>query len=219
MNAEVVKLKAAMAVFSAAFLSLACVYSPPGQTAARAPLAPYTAAIEIRATAKGHGAIIPAGCAVDPALGARIELRDSMGGTRLLVILKPSAALLFAPDNGESAAWNESDPSLPWSPLDLWTLLAAEPPPHRDFAKYDDSGRLMACSWTGASGGRRASFVRASGDFPYSSATMDGPIGAVLTIEWRKVALGAMPAQALVPPVGKGAGRVPASALLEGLLP
>ncbi len=218
MNEEAAKLNA-MVVCSAAFLSLACVHSPPGQAAARAPLAPYTASIQIRATAKGHGATIPAGCAVDPALGARIELRDAMGGTRLLVILKPSAALLFAPEKGESAAWSESDTTLPWSPLDLWTLLAAAPPPHRDFAKYDGSGRLMACSWTGPNGGRRASFARASGDFPYSSATVDGPIGAVLAIEWRKVAVGAMPAQALVAPAGEGAESVPASALLEGLLP
>ncbi len=215
-----VKLKAAMLVLPVAFLSLACAHRPPAQASARVPLPPYTANIQIRATAKGRGAVVPAGCAVDPSLGARVELRDGLGGARLLAILKPSSALLFAPDSGESAVWKESDSNLPWSPLDLWTLLSATPPPHRDFARYDSAGRLAACSWQGPNGGRRARFLAGSGAFPYSKAFVDGPMGAILSIEWRSVTLGALPEESLVmPESAMGAGSVAAAQLLERLLP
>ena len=197
----------------------ACARLPVPSPATIVPLEPYTASIQIRATAHGRGALVSAGCAVDPASGARIELRDNMGGTRLLIILKPSAAFLFAPDSGESASWSESDSSLPWSPLDLWTLLAAVPPPHGESIRYDNSGRLAACEWRGASGGRRASFASTAGGFPYSSAVVDGPMGAKLAIEWRRAEFGAIPSEALAEPPGAGTETVSASSLLEGLLP
>ncbi len=207
------------ALLSAMLFCGACSHIPQQSPAAISPLAPYTASIQIRATAHGRGALLSAGCAVDPASGARVEIRDNMGGTRLLVLLKPSSALLFNPDSGESARWSELDSSLPWSPLDLWTLLAATPPPHGESIKYDNSGRLAACEWRGAGGGRRARFVRSTGGFPYASAMVDGPMGARLTVEWRKADFGAIPAEVLAGPPGAGTEAVSASSLLDGLLP
>ncbi len=215
MNQVIGRLAVSCTLLSAA----ACGRLPEPSPAAIAPLDSYSASIRIKASARSHGVLVPAGCAVDPASGARVEIRDNMGGTRLLIILKQSSAFLFDPESGKSAGWQESDSGLPWSPLDLWTLLAAAPPPHGESIKYDGSGRLAACEWRGPGGRRRARFVRAPGGFPYSSAVVEGPMGARLAVEWRQADFGAIPAEALAEPPGAGAESVSPSSLLEGLMP
>jgi hypothetical protein len=91
---------------------------------------PYTANARFLFEARGKTASFRGGCAVDPGQGLRLEVRDPMGSTRLLLILlpHPTGVLLLDPARKVHALWSLRSPSLPWVPDTLWLVLSGEPP-------------------------------------------------------------------------------------------
>ncbi len=196
----------------------ACTARTPPSAVAPLRLGAYAGQVAVTATYRGRGFAFRAGCAVDPAAGARLEVRDPMGGTRLLLLLRPDAGEFLSPGTGEEAVWDGGSEELPWNPLDLWTLLAAVPPPHRDTVSYDAIGRLVSCRWSGRGSILEGRFFAAKeGAFPYASATLAGPGAARLEVRWAAVRPAAPPEGFLARPASLAFAAVPLDRLLEGV--
>jgi hypothetical protein len=197
---------------------LACAeHRPPEREAEPVVPVAYGAHLQVTLEAHGRGFSLPAGAAVDPARGARVELRDPLGAARLLLLLSPASGRLFSPDAREEARWEAASESLPWSPLDLWSLLVALPPPGATDARRDAEGRLLSVRWSGPYGSMKARFSPAAERlFPPASALLSGPGPARLAVVWRDARAGAPQEGALEPPAG-GSVAVPLESLLEEL--
>jgi len=196
---------AAAVVLSAALLAACAPRRPAPPSPPAPPPVAYRAHLQLTVEAAGRGFSLPSGAAVDPARGARVELRDPMGGARLLLLLGPQSGRLFQPGSAEEARWERASDALPWSPLDLWSLLVASPPPAATSVRSDGSGRPLSASWPGERGTLRARFLwDPSRPFPPDEAHLKGPGPARLTVIWRDAQPGAIPDVALAPPEGEG---------------
>lgn len=123
------RLGAALLVLSSALLSGCAPARTPLPWAPEPAKIPYSATLRILVHSRGRTASLRAGCAVDPSRGARVEIRDPMGSTRLLLILlpRPTRALLIDPARRVRALWNQNTENLPWVPETLWLALAGWP--------------------------------------------------------------------------------------------
>lgn len=205
-----------LAALWAAAVMTGCAAARPPRS--EAPLPPaYTARLQVTAEARGRGMSLPAGAAVDPARCARLELRDPMGATLLLLWITPDRGRVLSPDGRQEAAWDRASESLPWSPAELWALLAGTLPPGARSQRRDAAGALRSARWDNPFGGVALRAVpAASGAFPPESAELSGPGPARLALRWRSVSPGPPPDAALEPPPPGEA--VPLSDLLGEVL-
>jgi hypothetical protein len=119
------------------------------------------------------------GCAADPAQGARVELRDPVGATRLLILVTPARATLFSPQRGLAFTWTEAGREMPWSPRDLMALFAGPPP---GSVKLSSGGPSMGFRWRNPAGRVSGEFTPADGPSPFSEARLKGPGRAALAL-------------------------------------
>jgi hypothetical protein len=107
----------------------------------------YQATARVLFEGGGRAASFRAGCAVDPARGLRMEVRDPFGATRLLLILlpHPTGITLVDPARKVRALWSGKSKSLPWIPDALWMALAGEPPAQARIARA--SGGSLDLRW------------------------------------------------------------------------
>ncbi|MEW6758918.1 MAG: hypothetical protein AB1347_11920 [Acidobacteriota bacterium] len=96
-----------------------------------------------------RGFTAPCAFALDPSSGARVEVRDPFGTTRLLLFLGPSQATVVDPVTGRYGFWRGSSDTLPWSPSDLWAAVTGRPPAGARLRRRD--GRAEA-AWSGRAG-------------------------------------------------------------------
>lgn len=173
---------------------------PVGERAPSPAHAPYSAKIQFTAEAKGRGLSVPAGVAVDPAGFARVELRDPMGATLLVLALTPTSGRILSPDLRRGAKWDGASEALPWSPSELWCLLAGVLPTE-GASLANLRPKADGATWKGPFGkvtlSREASPGRA---FPPAQASLRGPGPARLGVVWRRVYEGAPPESSLAPP-------------------
>jgi len=119
------------------------------------------------------------GCAVDPAQGARMELRDPFGATLLLIIVTPTRGILLCPQRRLSFTWTEAGREMPWSPGDLMALFVGPPP---GSAKLSSEGSGLIFRWKNSAGRVRGEFAPASGSAAFSAASLRGPGRAGLSL-------------------------------------
>lgn len=200
-------------------VSLCSCAHRPGAESGRPPdappvRAPYSAKIQLTAEARGRGLSMPAGVAVDPAGFARVELRDPMGATILVLALSPHSGRLLSPGLRQEALWDKATETLPWDPSDLWCLLSGVP----TGASLSDPQRgHHRASWRGPFGKVRFRSVPSQDRaFPPEEASLRGPGAARLAIAWRTVYPGPPPPEALLPPP-PATEQVLMQSLLDGL--
>jgi len=194
------------ALLCAAALVACAARRPPSPAAPPPPPTAYRAHLQVTVEALGRGFSLPSGAAVDPARGGRVELRDALGGARLLLLLDSASGRLFRPGTAEEARWTGACEALPWSPSDLWSLLVASPPTAAHAVRRDGSGRPLSAAWPGAGGTLRVRFTWEPGRlFPPAEAHLKGPGAARLAVVWRDAQAGGIPDGALDAPQGGGA--------------
>jgi hypothetical protein len=125
------------------------------------------------------------GCALDPAAGARIELRGPLGATRLLLLVEPRKAMLISIESGLFFTWSGASGNMPWSASDLWAALSGHLPGNAHRLKLSADGIPVSARWRNADGRIYAAF-RASreGPCPFAEARLSGPRSASLTISF-----------------------------------
>jgi len=96
-----------------------------------------------------RGFTAPCAFALDPSSGARVEVRDPFGATRLLLFVGPSEATVVDPATGRFGLWRGSSDALPWSPSDLWSAMTGRPPAGARVLRRE--GGLEA-AWSGRTG-------------------------------------------------------------------
>ena len=162
--------------------------------------AAYKTVLKIRVGAGRGIDTVTAGCAVDPALGARIEIRDPFGATRLLVFAGASGGTVVSPGTGSRAEWNMPSEVMPWGPADLWFLLSGSPPSD-EMAVKERGGRRVTCTWKNGAGMIKAS-LDCGGVSPFSRADLKGPGRAFMSVEWTRVEAYEPVPEAFEPPAG-----------------
>lgn len=145
-----------------------------GSTIRRVP-APYSATLRILIRASGREASFRAGCAVDPARGARLEVRDPLGATRLLALLGDSGGVLLVdPARELESLWDDASETLPWVPDALRTFLMGPPP--AGASPERNKGGATHFAWPSGSGSVKAALVpSAAGPAPYAEGDFRGP--------------------------------------------
>ncbi len=179
----------------------------------------YSAAIQLTATAGGRGMTASGVCAVDPARGGRIELRDPSGATRLLLLFDSRRASLMDVSRGLVYSWQAASAGMPWSAADLWFMFAGGAPPKLKAARSTGEGPDRA-TWSNAMGTLRCQFLP-SPDSPlgYWNARCEGPGRARLDVSWHAFQRMPIPAEAFQPPPGLAFTAASAKDLLEGASP
>ena len=119
------------------------------------------------------------GCAMDPAQGARMELRDPFGATLLLIIVTPARGILLCPQSRLSFTWTEAGREMPWSPGDLMALFVGPPP---GSAKVSSEGSGLIVRWKNGAGRVTGEFAPASGPAAFSEVSLRGPGRASLSL-------------------------------------
>lgn len=157
---------------------------------------------------------LPAGVAVDPAGFARVELREPLGATVLVLAISSHTGRLLSPDLGQEALWDKASGALPWSPSELWCLLSGEVPAGAH-PLSDWRGGSRRTSWNGPFGKVIFRTEPSPGrTFPPAVASLRGPGKARLTVAWRAVYDAPPPREALLPPP-PAAEQVPLDSLLK----
>lgn len=119
------------------------------------------------------------GCAADSAQGARVELRDPIGATLLLIIVTPARGILLSPDKRLSFAWTEAGREMPWSPSDLMALFAGPP---RGSDKAPSEKAVTIFHWKNGRGRVTGEFTPTGGPLAFSAASLRGPGHASLSL-------------------------------------
>ena len=173
------KLRAAFAVLQFGAL-LACAPRPPETWKPLVALSSsYSASAACTLALGGRDFRASGGCAVDPAQGARVELRDPSGATLLLIIVTPNRANLLCPQSGLSFSWNEADRDMPWSPADLMSLFVGPP---AGSVKMSSKGPALICRWKNGVGRVTGEFVPADSPLAFSAVSLRGPGRAGLSL-------------------------------------
>lgn len=155
------------------------------------------------------GLSAPCAFALDPAAGrARVEIREPMGATRLVLFLEPGAALLWDPAGGGWTRWERAGGGLPFGPGDLWSALLLRPP---GGARGGSFGPEVRATWHNGAGRVRGRFRQGDG---VGRAILVGPRGARLEIRFEAVEAAAPPEGAFIPPPLPEEGRTTLPALL-----
>ena len=171
--------------------------------------APYSASLRFSATLGKHGLTASGGCAVDPAKGARIELRDLSGSANLLLLLTRDRAQLIALRSGLACQWGPSSSVIPFSSADLWFLFTGIPPSGLRDLKATERGMTYA-AWDTPLGSISCQLRPASGPLlSHDAGLLRGPGGTRLEVAWRGIQPGAFTDSAFHPP--EGLTLVPAS--------
>ncbi len=184
-----------------------------------AAISSYSAAIQLTATFGGHGMTASGGCAVDPARGARVELRDASGATRLLLLFDSRHASLMDVSRGLVYSWQAASADMPWSASDLWFIFAGGTPPGLRAVRSSEEGQDRT-AWSNALGTLRCRFLP-SEDSPltYGDARCKGPGRARLDVSWHAFQRTPIPAEAFQPPPDLVFTAASARDLLEGASP
>lgn len=119
---------------------------------------------------------------MDPGRGTRVELRDPLGMTALLVLLAPGRGAIVAPQAGRAYTWSEAGRELPFAPQDLMALFEGAPPEARPGKAV--SPACLAFRWKNAAGGILAEFAPSSEPAPFSRAVLEGPGGATVAVRF-----------------------------------
>jgi hypothetical protein len=161
----------------------------------------YSAVLSGSLTWHGKGIPITGGCAVDPQHGIRVELRDAMGMTRLLLLVNPSECRLIDPAAGLISAWSSPEKDIPWAPEDLTFLFTARRPAGLTRLTGRTGHPALEASWQNSRGRMTARFEPfKTGPCPFSDAVLAGPGGARLELKWNSVVAASFSAGAFDPP-------------------
>ncbi len=159
------------------------------------------------------------GCALDPTLGARIELRDPFGAARLLLLVSPDEATLLSVVSGRFYTWSKASREMPWSAADLWAVLSGRLPREARSMKRSAAGLVTAARWRNADGRIAIRFSPSRGSvFPYASARLKGPHSAVLDVRWSRVKPGRFEGRTFSVPPGLATASAPPADILGELL-
>lgn len=158
-------------------------------------------------------------CAVDPSVGARIELRDPLGATRLLLLIAPRQATLIAVESGRYYVWKDASSDVPWSASDLWAAFSGRLPETARRIRRTSSGAAVSARWRNADGRIRASFTASqSGPCPHATVFLKGPRSAALRISFSQGKSFDSESTLFEPPAGLETTRATPADILQDLL-
>jgi hypothetical protein len=205
----------ASALLLLAAASLACITRRVDISLAPPPPTPYSASVHASFTVGGHGLSADGGCAVDPARGVRLELRDPSGSARLLMLLRRGAGEIVAPGPGLVFRWTAPTEEMPFAPADLWFLFTGTPPPDLRDLQATEKG-LTYAAWAGPGGSRSCRLAPSSGGAsPFESADLRGPAGTELRLAFRNTRAGDFPDAAFAAPAGLALTEAPLAQILQ----
>lgn len=194
-----------------ALLSLGCAPRLPSPSLASGGQDPLSGRGRVTLTAGRCGLSAPFAFVLDPVAGrARVEIREPMGTTRLVLFLQPGGALLWDPAGGGWSPWEEAGPNLPFSPRDLWAALLDLPP---DEARGRTEGSEVRAAWRNGAGRVRGRF---GADGEIRRVSLEGPRGARLEVRFEAEKAGLPPEGAFRAPSLPEDGRAPLLRLLGG---
>lgn len=195
-------------------LSLGCAPRFPPPSLASGNPAPLSGRGRIALTAGRQGFSAPFGFFLDPAAEkARVEIREPMGATRLVLFLEPRGALLWDPAGDGWSPWREAGPHLPFAPRDLWAALLGLPP---DGARGRQAGSELRAAWRNGAGRVKGRFGT---DGEIRRVSLEGPRGARLEVRFQAGKAAPPPEGAFAPPPLPEEGRIPLSRLLQEVEP
>ncbi len=190
-------------------LGLGCAPRLPSPSLASGNPPPLSGRGRITLTAGRNGFSAPFGFVLDLAAGeARVEIREPMGATRLVLFLQPGGALLWDPAGGGWSPWEEADPNLPFSPRELWAALLGLPP---DGARGRQEGSEVRAAWRNEAGRVKGRFGADGGE---RRVSLQGPRGARLEVRFEAMKAVSPPEGAFAPPPLPPEGRTTLSKLL-----
>ena len=194
-------------------LAASCQHRPP-ELLRPVPVSSYSAFINCTLSFRNHTTAFQGGCAVDPAKGVRVELRDVMGSTKILLFLNGEKATAVVPESGATCAWSKATPVFPWGSSDLWALFTGELPSLRG----SRGGRSVRSTWKNDMGKIRAELT-SSADGMVQRAFLKGPRGFRLKIDFSRVKHGVFSSGVFeLPPGFPGHSATPAE-VFSGVLP
>jgi hypothetical protein len=177
---------------------------------------PYAARFTGSLEWRGKGIPLTGLLAVVPGTGARLEIRDPLGGVLLVAFVGPRACTLLRPADGAQASWGEAGGDLPFSAGDLWFLLTGAPPSRAMDTR--SRGGLFEARWrNGAGRVEMTADTAGDGPAPFDAARMRGPRGAQLRLTLAAPQAAQVPEEALRPPPPSATASP--SNLLDGLAP
>ncbi len=183
------------------------------------PQAAFSASLTCTA-AYGHTNVTASGgCALDPARGARVELRDPFGAARLLLLVSPDEATLLSVVSGRFYTWSTASREMPWSAADLWAVLSGRLPRDARLVKRSAAGLVTAARWRNADGRIAIRLCPSEGSaFPYASAQLKGPRSAALRVKWSRVKPARFENRAFSVPSGLATVEAPPADILGELI-
>ncbi len=184
-------------------LLAACAQRRPrvGQPQANVPGESYSALVRCTVAYGKTNVTASGGCALDPGVGARIELRDPFGAARLLLLVTPRKATLISIDSGGFYTWSGASGNMPWSASDLWAVLSGHLPGNAHRLKLSADGVLVSARWRNADGRIHATFKAShEGPCPFAEARLSGPRSASLSISFSGAKTNAFQQSIFAPP-------------------
>ncbi len=166
------------------------------------PAKPYSASLQMTVSLRSHGFTAQGGCAVDPARGARIELRGPSGAARLLLLVERDRARLVDVRRGLLFTWTAPSSEIPWAPADLWFLFTGRTPAGIRTLQATERG-TTAISWDNGTGTVECHLKpQASSPLGFVTADCRTPGGTELKVDWKSFQEGSFPESAFQPPPG-----------------
>ncbi len=157
----------------------------------------YSGILQVEARAGGTPILLTAGVAVDRSRGARVEVRDPIGATQLLILIGPDEGTAVDLRMGTRSKWREAIRPFPWEPGDWWALLAGPENGSAAEWKPHTKNRLRA-QWKNPLGKIRATLTREGPD--KMSLEVKGPHAARLTLRLSGIREASLPADFLSEP-------------------
>ena len=166
------------------------------------PAKPYSASIQMTVSLRSHGFTAQGGCAADPALGARIELRSPSGAARFLLLIERDRARIMDVRRGLVFAWTTPSQEIPWAPSDLWFLFTGRVPAGIRTLRATEKG-TTAISWDNGLGTVDCHLEpQSSLPLGYVRADCRAPGGTEIKVAWKSFQSGSFPESAFEPPPG-----------------
>jgi hypothetical protein len=191
-----------MLVLALAFAAFGCITRQVNINLVPPAPAPYSASLRLSTSLGQRGLTASGGCAVDPARGARIELRDPSGASRFLLLVTRDHAVLVALKTGLACEWGTASRAMPFSSADLWFIFTGRPPAGLRDLQATEKG-LTYAAWNGGLGTVACRFTPASGGLlAHASARLQASGGARIEVDWRNLQPGVFDDAVFSPPVG-----------------
>ncbi len=166
------------------------------------PAKPYSASLQMTVSLRSHGFTAPGGCAVDPALGVRIELRSPSGAARFLLLVERDRARLVDVRRGLVFTWTAPSSEIPWAPADLWFMFTGQTPAGLRTLRATEKGTTVI-SWDNGSGTVECHLEpQSSAPLGYVQADCRAHGGPELKVAWKGFQEGSFPESAFQPPPG-----------------